>query len=133
MRIVGELYGRQNRNVKIMNDNNIPLANSKVGYQTLLEDEWYSVSTTTVRPGGETGWHYHSGIEDRFVVVKGILTVEIKVGGNIEIIRVRDYFSVNVGVVHHVRNETDEDVVYVMIQSGGVRDIVIERTTLASR
>ncbi len=64
-----------------MNDKDIPLANSKVQYHTLLQEEGYSVSKTTVRPGGETQWHHHTNISDRFIVVSGVLTVELKISG----------------------------------------------------
>jgi mannose-6-phosphate isomerase-like protein (cupin superfamily) len=109
-----------------MNDKDIPLANSKVQYHTLLEEEGYSVSETTVHVGGETQWHHHTHLSDRFTVVKGVLTVEFRVDDEVKKIDVRDYYAVDPGVSHHVKNETDEDVVYIMVQSGGPRDIVLE-------
>jgi mannose-6-phosphate isomerase-like protein (cupin superfamily) len=38
---------------------------------------------------------------------------------------VHDFYSVDPGVVHHVKNETDEALVYIMVQAGGVPDIVL--------
>ncbi|OTP70787.1 cupin domain-containing protein [Caballeronia sordidicola] len=111
-----------------MTDTNIPLANSKVLYETLLTEEDYSVSRTTVRAGGETQWHFHTTVRDRFVVVRGVLTVEKKIGDLIDRTQVFDHHTVEPGVMHHVRNETAEDVVYIMIQSGGARDIVLAQT-----
>ncbi|APR35014.1 cupin domain-containing protein [Paraburkholderia sp. SOS3] len=108
-----------------MNDTDIPLANAKVLYKTLLSEQSYSVSQTTVRAGGETQWHHHTHVKDRFVVVQGTLTVETKTGGLIDSTQVRDHYTVEPGVIHHVKNETADDVVYIMIQSGGVRDIVL--------
>jgi len=110
-----------------MSDNDIPLANSKVLYETLLTEEDYTVSRTTVRAGGETQWHYHTDVRDRFVVVQGVLTVETKVDEVIDSTHVRDHYTVEPGVLHHVRNQTSDDVVYIMIQSGGARDIVLAR------
>ncbi|MBN3766156.1 cupin domain-containing protein [Burkholderia sp. Ac-20365] len=108
-----------------MDDNDIPLANSKVRYETLLITKDYSVSQTTVSPGGETAWHHHTNVRDRFVVVQGVLTVEVKTGALVDKMHVDDHHAVEPGVVHHVRNETFDDVVYINIQSGGERDIVL--------
>jgi mannose-6-phosphate isomerase-like protein (cupin superfamily) len=108
-----------------MNDKDIPLANAKVLYKTLLMEQGYTVSETTVRAGGETQWHHHTHVRDRFVVVQGVLTVETKTGGLIDRTQVHDHYTVEPGVVHHVKNETTDDVVYIMIQSGGARDIVL--------
>jgi|SRR6187402_901602 beta-alanine degradation protein BauB len=115
-----------------MNDKDIPLANSKVLYETLLTDEDYTVSKTIVRAGGETQWHFHTNVRDRLVVVQGILTVETKAAGLTHRTKVSDHHTVEPGVVHHVRNETDDDVVYIMIQSGGARDIVLAETKSAA-
>jgi len=109
-----------------MGDEEIPLANNKVRYQMLLEDDCYYVTKTTVLAGGETQWHHHTEVEDRFVVVKGTLTVEFRIGDLLKAVAVRDYHAVARGVSHHVKNETDSDVVYVMVQSGGKRNIVLE-------
>lgn len=108
-----------------MNDRDIPLANSKVLYETLLTEEDYTVSRTTVRAGGETQWHFHTNVRDRLVVVQGVLTVETKVGERVDRTQVLDHHTVEAGVIHHVRNETPDDVIYIMIQSGGARDIVL--------
>jgi beta-alanine degradation protein BauB len=108
-----------------MNDKDIPLANSKVLYKTLLTEEGYAVSQTTVLPGGETAWHHHTNVRDRFVVVQGVLTVETKVGERVGRTQVDDHHTVEPGVIHHVRNETSDIVVYINIQSGGERDIVL--------
>ncbi|WP_315836907.1 cupin domain-containing protein [Bradyrhizobium prioriisuperbiae] len=109
-----------------MTDKDMVLANSKVKYQMLLEEEVYAVTKTTVLAGGETQWHRHTNVNDRFVVVCGVLTVECQVDGVVSKAEVRDYFDVKPGVSHHVKNETDDDVVYIMVQSGGKRDIVLE-------
>lgn len=108
-----------------MNDNDIPLANSRVLHRALIEEERYAVSTTTVLAGGETQWHRHTRVSDRWVVVSGVLTVEFRSGDSVERVQVRDYYAVAAGVAHHVKNETGEDVVYVLVQSGGKRDIVL--------
>jgi len=108
-----------------VNDKDIPLANAKVLYKTLLTEQGYAVSQTTVRAGGETQWHHHTHVRDRFVVVQGVLTVETKTGELVERTQVHDHYTVEPGVVHHVMNETADDVVYIMIQSGGARDIVL--------
>lgn len=110
-----------------MNDKDIPLANSKVIYETLLTQEDYTVSKTTVRAGGETQWHCRTNVRDRFVVVQGVLTVESKVGALIDRAQVCDHHTIEPGVIHHVKNETPDDAVYIMIQSGGARDIVLAR------
>jgi mannose-6-phosphate isomerase-like protein (cupin superfamily) len=111
-----------------MNDRDIPLANSKVLYRTLLREEGYGVAQTTVLVGGETLWHHHTNVADRFTVVTGVLTVETKVGDVVEKIKVRDYYSIDPGVTHHVKNETDDVVVYITVQSGGMQDIVLAPT-----
>jgi beta-alanine degradation protein BauB len=95
-----------------MNDKDIPLANSKVLYRTLLREEEYGVAQTTVLVGGESG----------------VLTVETKVGDVVEKIEVRDYCSIDPGVTHHIKNETDDVVVYITVQSGGMQDIVLAPT-----
>jgi mannose-6-phosphate isomerase-like protein (cupin superfamily) len=111
-----------------MYDKDIPLANSKVLYQTLLREEGLGVAQTTVLVGGETLWHHHTNVADRFTVVKGVLTVETRAGDVVDKIAVRDYYSVDPGVTHHVKNETDDVVVYITVQSGGVQDIVLAPT-----
>ena len=111
-----------------MDDTDIPLANSNVAYLSLIGEDDYSVTRTTVRPGGETQWHHHSHVADRFVVVQGVLTVEFRTGDRVSKVEVRDYYALEAGVPHHVRNETQSDVVYINVQSGGTRDIVIEST-----
>jgi quercetin dioxygenase-like cupin family protein len=108
-----------------MNDKDIALANAKVVYKTLLTAGNYAVSQTTVKPGGETEWHRHTYVADRFLVVQGVLTVETKMADTIVRTQVRDHHTVEPGVVHHVKNETADDVIYIMVQSGGTRDIVI--------
>jgi beta-alanine degradation protein BauB len=108
-----------------MNDKVIPLANAKVLYKTLLTEQSYTVTQTTVRAGGETQWHHHTHVRDRLVVVQGVLTVETRTGELINRTQVHDHYTVEPGVIHHVMNETADDVVYIMIQSGGARDIVL--------
>lgn|GEM_PF-860544 len=116
-----------------MNDKHIPLANNKVLYKTLLVTEDYSVSETTVLPGGETDWHHHTNVRDRFVVVQGVLTVETKTRTLVNKRQVDDHHTVEPGVIHHIRNETDDDVVYINIQSGGKRDIVLAQMQIDCR
>ncbi|WP_297351633.1 cupin domain-containing protein [Paraburkholderia sp.] len=111
-----------------MNDKDIPLANSKVLYRTLLREEGYGVAQTTVLVGGETLWHRHTNVNDRFTVIRGVLTVETKIGDMVEKIEVHDYYSIDPGVTHHVKNETDDIVVYITVQSGGIQDIVLTPT-----
>jgi mannose-6-phosphate isomerase-like protein (cupin superfamily) len=109
-----------------MNNKHMPLANSKALYQTLLVADDYGVAKTTMKSGRETLWHRHTNVYDRFTVITGVLTVEIKFGDVVNKIEVRDYYAVAPGVSHHVKNETDSDVVYITVQSGGERDIVLE-------
>ncbi len=116
-----------------MNDKDIPLATSEVLYKTLLTEDSYTVSQTTVRPGGQTQWHHHTHVRDRFVVVQGVLTVETKTGDLIDRMQVHDHHTVESGVVHHVMNETPDDVIYIMIQSGGARDIVLAGSEIDPR
>lgn len=108
-----------------MTDTDIPLANGKVQYRMLLREDGYTVQQTTVLAGGETQWHHHTHVSDQFLVVRGVLTVELNLGGHIQRTHVRGFYAVEPGVVHHVRNETDEDVVYIMVQAGGTPDIVL--------
>ena len=115
-----------------MNDRDIPLANSKVQYQTLLEEKGYTVTKTIVRASGETQWHHHTNISDRFTVISGVLTVEQKFGDKINKVEVPDYIVIEPGVTHRVKNETGDDVVYIMVQSGGERDIVLEAVGAAA-
>lgn len=110
-----------------MNDKDIPLANSKVLYKALLVEDDYAVSQTTVLPGGETEWHHHTNVKDRFLVVLGVLTVETQVGALVDKRRVDDHCTIEPGVIHHVKNETFDEVVYINIQSGGERDIVLAK------
>ncbi|WP_027798454.1 cupin domain-containing protein [Paraburkholderia dilworthii] len=108
-----------------MDDKDIPLANGKVEYQTLLRESDYTVAKTTVRAGGATQWHHHTNVSDRFLVVRGVLTVETKIDGLLKSMKVRDFYNVDPGIVHHIKNETEEDVVYIMVQAGGASDIVL--------
>jgi len=112
-----------------MDDRTIPLANDKVQYRMLLREAGYTVQQTTVLPGGETQWHHHTNVTDQFMVVRGVLTVEVNMDGRIHATRVRDFYSVDPGVVHHVKNETDNDVVYIMVQAGGTPDIVLAESS----
>ncbi len=113
-----------------MKDDSNTLASDQVLYRTLSIEKNHSVSQTTVLPGGQTEWHHHTSVHDRFVVVQGVLTVETKIRDRIASVRVADYFAVEPGVTHHVRNETQENVVYINVQSGGERDIVIDRSSV---
>ncbi|AUT73451.1 cupin domain-containing protein [Paraburkholderia hospita] len=108
-----------------MDDKDIALANSKVQYRTLLREDGCTVLQTTIQAGGETQWHHHTHVSDQFLVVRGVLTVERNIDGRVESTRVHDFYSVDPGVVHHVKNETDEALVYIMVQAGGVPDIVL--------
>lgn len=107
-------------------DKDIVLANGKVEYQTLMQEDGCWVSKTTVHPGGETEWHHHTNVSDRFTVVQGVLTVEVQEHGLLRRLEPNDYYAVDAGVVHHVKNETNEVAVYIMVQSGGIRDIVLQ-------
>ena len=53
------------------------------------------------------------------------MTVELNIDGQVQSTRVREFYSVDPGTVHHVKNETNEDVVYLTVQAGGVPDIVL--------
>jgi quercetin dioxygenase-like cupin family protein len=108
-----------------MDDNDIPLASGKVQYKTLLREESCSILQTTVQAGGETQWHHHTNVSDRFLVIRGVLTVELNIDGQVQSTKVREFYSVDPGTVHHVKNETNEDVVYLTVQAGGVPDIVL--------
>ncbi|WP_186111759.1 cupin domain-containing protein [Burkholderia gladioli] len=108
-----------------MDDKDIALANPKVQYRSLLREDGCTVLQTTIQPGGETQWHHHTHVSDQFVVVRGVLTVEYRIDGRVERAEVRGFHSVDPGVVHHVRNDTDEPLVYIMVQAGGVPDIVL--------
>lgn len=112
---------------------NIRLASSKVQYQTLLQEEGCWVSKTTVLPGGETQWHHHSNVSDRLMVVRGELTVELKQDGAIRKLDACDCYAIEAGVTHHVKNETHDVVEYIMVQSGGERDIVLEHSEPPTR
>lgn len=72
-----------------------------------------------------TQWHHHTEVRDRFLVVRGVLTVETKTADRIVGTAVCDHYTVEPGALHHVRNDTIDDVVYIMVQSGGARDIVL--------
>lgn len=108
-----------------MDDKDIPLANGKVHYKTLLREEGCAIMQTTVQPGGETQWHHHTNVSDRFLVIRGVLSVELNIDGHVQCTRVRGFYSVDPGTVHHVKNETNEEVVYLTVQAGGVPDIVL--------
>ncbi|MDM0074813.1 cupin domain-containing protein [Variovorax sp. J2P1-59] len=112
-----------------IDDAEIPLASSKVQYQTLLKEDGCWVSKTTVFPGGETQWHHHSNVSDRLMVVRGLLTVEVKRGEKVYKLEANEYYAIPAGVLHHVKNETSDLVEYIMVQSGGERDIVLEGTS----
>lgn len=77
-----------------------------------------------LRRSDTTQWHPHTEVRDRLLVVRGVLTVETKTAGRIVGTAVCDRYTVESGVLHHVRNDTIDDVVCIMVQSGGARDIV---------
>jgi quercetin dioxygenase-like cupin family protein len=112
-----------------MDDKDIPLANGKVQYKTLSREDGCTILQTTVQAGGETQWHHHTNVSDRLLVVRGVLTVELNIDGQVQSTQVRDFYSVDPGTVHHVKNETNEEVVYIMVQAGGVPDIVLAESS----
>lgn len=119
----GSIIGSHRENE--MDDNDIPLANGKVQYKTLLREEGCTILQTTVQAGGETQWHHHTNVSDRLLVIRGVLTVELNIDGHVQVTQVRDYYSVDPGTIHHVKNETNDEVVYLTVQAGGVPDIVL--------
>ena len=94
-------------------------------YQILLDDPKVKVKRIRVKPGQRLSYQYHTKRREQWVVVEGNLTIILddeKVFRN-----PGESIHIPLGAKHRAWNETDEDVVFIEVQTGeyfGEDDIV---------
>lgn len=94
-------------------------------FENLLETEYYKVKRIIVKPHQKTSYQFHYKRDEVWTIVKGTATVihegeklYFYVGGIVEIWALQK---------HQVRNETNEDLIFIEVQTGtyfGEDDIV---------
>src|SRR5438552_618789 len=84
--------------------------------------EGVQVLHTTLAPGQETPWHFHSGIRDTFYGVQGPVTILTRAPeGRVEL-QPGETFVVQSGQSHRVLNETGGEAEFLLIQGIGEYD-----------
>ena len=94
-------------------------------YQILLDDPKVKVKRIRVKPGQRLSYQYHEKRREVWTVVSGLLTIILE---DDKLFR-KEGQSVRIplGAKHRAWNETDEDVIFIEVQTGtyfGEDDIV---------
>ena len=96
------------------------------GEYEILLDEWnVKVKRIRVKPGQRLSYQYHNKRREQWIVVKGNLTIVLD---DEKVFRSPgESIKIPLGARHRAWNETDEDVVFIEVQTGiyfGEDDIV---------
>ncbi|OIN56701.1 cupin domain-containing protein [Arsenicibacter rosenii] len=79
----------------------------------LMSNPAVSVIQERVPPGRAEVWHYHQHTVQFFYVLDGELTIEV--GSRLYRLSAREGLQVMAGEAHQVRNEADQEVVFLVI------------------
>jgi mannose-6-phosphate isomerase len=94
-------------------------------YDELLSTKYCKVKEITVSPGQRLSYQYHTKRREQWTVVKGNLTIILD--GDKIFRYPGESIHIPMGAKHRAWNETDEDVVFIEVQTGtyfGEDDIV---------
>ena len=94
-------------------------------YQILLDDPKVKVKRIRVKPGQRLSYQYHTKRREEWIVVKGNLTIILD---DDKVFRYPgESIHIPIGARHRAWNETDEDVIFIEVQTGtyfGEDDII---------
>lgn len=95
------------------------------GYEVLLEEKTYKVKRMVVHPHKRCSYQSHAKRNEHWHVVQGMGLVTLD--GEEHTLSIGDSIDVAAGQKHRIANTTDEDLVFVEVQTGsyfGEDDIV---------
>jgi mannose-6-phosphate isomerase-like protein (cupin superfamily) len=81
----------------------------------LLKDDDLSIIQEKVPPGASEIKHYHKISRQFFYVLKGTATIEIE--GHVSKLNPYEGIEVKPGQTHQLRNETQEDIEFIVVSS----------------
>jgi mannose-6-phosphate isomerase-like protein (cupin superfamily) len=85
-------------------------------FEILCDEEYTKVKKITVNSGGVLSYQYHFKRNELWMIVKGEAVVKIN---DVEYIKTYgDIVTVSAEDKHNVRNEQEEDLVFIEIQTG---------------
>ena len=94
-------------------------------YEILLDDDKVKVKRIRVKPNKRLSYQYHNKRREQWIVVKGNLTIVLD---DEKVFRgPGESIHIPLGAKHRAWNETDEDIVFIEVQTGeyfGEDDIV---------
>ena len=94
-------------------------------YEILLDDNKVKVKRIRVKPNKRLSYQYHNKRREQWIVVKGNLTIVLD---DEKVFRgPGESIHIPLGAKHRAWNETDEDIVFIEVQTGtyfGEDDIV---------
>ena len=94
-------------------------------YEILLNDDRVKVKRIRVKPNKRLSYQYHNKRREQWIVVKGNLTIVLD---DEKVFRgPGESIHIPLGAKHRAWNETDEDIVFIEVQTGtyfGEDDIV---------
>jgi quercetin dioxygenase-like cupin family protein len=92
------------------------------GLETIFQRDDVRVTHTTLDPGQEIPWHWHSAVADTFYVLRGPLTVIAAPSDERVVLAAGAVFQAAAGQGHCVRNDGAAVVEYLLIQGVGRYD-----------
>ena len=94
-------------------------------YEILLDDDKVKVKRIRIKPNKRLSYQYHNKRREQWIVVKGNLTIVLD---DEKVFRgPGESIHIPLGAKHRAWNETDEDIVFIEVQTGtyfGEDDIV---------
>ena len=94
-------------------------------FEHLLDTDYCKVKEIIVKPGQRLSYQYHHKRSEAWVVVQGVATVTLN-DKDIDY-SVGEIVNIPVGMKHRVRNDKEEDLIFIETQTGtyfGEDDIV---------
>ena len=94
-------------------------------FENLLDTDYCKVKRIIVKPGQRLSYQYHHKRSEAWVVVQGVATVTLN-DKDIDY-SVGEIVDIPVGMKHRVRNDKEEDLIFIETQTGtyfGEDDIV---------
>jgi quercetin dioxygenase-like cupin family protein len=80
------------------------------------------ITRTTLRPGGDVPWHWHSEVADGFTVAEGEIEIQFSAERSPIRLKTGEQASVAAGLPHRVINAGDGNAVFILVQTGGAYD-----------
>lgn len=88
--------------------------------EILKKEPGFRVRKITIFPGLKISKHMHNKRTENYMVVSGILTIELD--GEVLELNEGDSYNIEPNVMHLLRNDTDEDVILIEVDTGGEID-----------